>query len=111
VSNRGSLNTAMQTERRMGQYSDASLITHYVPTSATTLDRMHLSTNLIFHKLETKIVAPSFSDHVAVIMRRKLNASVIIPGRGYWKINSHLLEDTAISTILSVMGDKETITR
>ena len=66
--------------------------------SASRLDRFYVPTDFINEVLDFKTEAVTFSDHCGIIMKIKVDRSMIVSrGRGYWKINPTILRDERVS--------------
>jgi hypothetical protein len=69
--------------------------THYAPMSASRLDRIYVTRNLLDRKQGMKVVATVFTDHFAVVIRLTTDVPIPERGRSYWKMNAFLLSATA----------------
>ena len=64
-------------------------------TSRSRLDRFYASEQIIRSVREVKTVPLCFSDHHSVFLKLEVpeTQDIIFTGRGYWKLNSHILTD------------------
>jgi endonuclease/exonuclease/phosphatase family metal-dependent hydrolase len=73
---------------------------HYITTSASEIDRIYVTENLIKYKKHADTLAAAFTDHMAVIIHIELPSGG--EGRGNWKINTQLLQDDATKASVRV---------
>jgi hypothetical protein len=68
--------------------------THYTATGAARLDKIYLTAELYKNKqgIETKVTA--FTDHLAVLLRIILDTPFTLRGKGRWRMNTSILNDT-----------------
>ena len=69
-----------------------AILTHYTPLGESRLYRLYASPNLRNRKIGVETVMAAFTDHLAVCLRMTLDAPLLRPGRGRWKMNAMLLE-------------------
>ena len=74
------------------------IYTHYTRQGAARLDRIYVSQNLSYQKIETVVTA--FTDHLAVTLRIVLEINTIRRGRNYWKMNAALLREVDVRETL-----------
>jgi exonuclease III len=74
--------------------------THYTATGASRIDRIYTTIALLSRKTGIETMAVAFTDHNAVILRIALNLPIQHRGRGYWKINSRLLQEKTYKNTL-----------
>jgi endonuclease/exonuclease/phosphatase family metal-dependent hydrolase len=74
--------------------------THYAPLSATRLDRIYITKLSHTRKCGVEMVATSFTDHFAVVIRLATDVSIVESGRGYWKMKASLLHDRGFCEVL-----------
>ena len=74
--------------------------THYASKTASRLDRIYVTKHLRTRKTGVETIATAFTDHFAVILRLAIDAPLPLTGRGYWKMNVSLLQD---STFMGVV--------
>ena len=67
--------------------------THYTSRGASRIDRIYVSRNLSRHKRGAETRVAAFTDHLAVVIRIALEATTMLRGRSYWKINMALLSE------------------
>ena len=67
--------------------------THYAPQSATRLDRIYVTGQLLARKYGIETVATAFTDHLAVVIRLATDMPPSDRGRSFWKMNVSLLAD------------------
>ncbi|KAL1394543.1 hypothetical protein pipiens_011884 [Culex pipiens pipiens] len=84
--------------------------------SASRLDRFYVSAQFLDKVVEIRTVPVAFSDHSAVVMKFLVDQSALCQrGRGYWKLNSSLLNKDDISCRYVVdfyqLKDREIYTR
>jgi hypothetical protein len=70
--------------------------THYSVAGATRIDRIYTTRDLISKKLGIETIAAAFMDHSAVCLRLTVDVPVVRIGRGFWKMDDTLLDDTII---------------
>jgi hypothetical protein len=68
--------------------------TYYASMSASCLDRIYVTRNLLDRKQGIEVVAIAFTDHFAVVIRLTTDVSIPERGRSYWKMNVSLLSAT-----------------
>jgi endonuclease/exonuclease/phosphatase family metal-dependent hydrolase len=73
---------------------ERGVFTHYTQQGATRLDRIYVTQNLRGRKVGVETLVAAFTDHIAVFLRMALNMPVVCRGRGYWKMNTTLLQET-----------------
>ena len=61
---------------------------------AARFDRIYVTSNVSDQKVGVETVFASFTDQLAVCLRIKLEVPLLQGGRGLWKMNTKLLEDT-----------------
>lgn len=65
--------------------------------SASRLDRFYGPTEFVASVLDAETLSVPFSDHCAVILKVKVDSNNLpTKGRGYWKINSAILNDNSV---------------
>lgn len=84
--------------------------------SASRLDRFYVSAQFLEKVVDVRTVPVAFSDHSAVVMKFSVDQSALCQrGRGYWKLNSSLLNKDDISCRYVVdfyqLKDRESYTR
>jgi exonuclease III len=65
--------------------------THYTAKSASRIDRIY-ATTVMKRKTGIETLAAAFTDHNAVIIRIAIDTPLPTRGRGYWKMNTQLLQ-------------------
>jgi exonuclease III len=77
--------------------------THYSINGASLLDRIYVTKELYQRKqgLETKIAV--FTDHLAVCLYLKQDKPILRMGRGYWKLDSTLFDNSTITQKLTTL--------
>jgi len=70
-----------------------AIYTHYTPHGVARLDRMYLSPNVRSQKSGAETVMAAFTDNLAVRLRITLDGPML-QGRGRWKMNVFLLDET-----------------
>jgi hypothetical protein len=60
---------------------------------ASRIDRIYISETIKSKKTGLETRAAAFTDQFAIIMRMSIDAPVPTRGRGYWKMNTSLMED------------------
>jgi exonuclease III len=68
--------------------------THYTLHCAARLDRIYMTTNLTDRKLGVETVVAPFTDHMAVVLRLRMDVLPIYRGRCYWRMNTRILKET-----------------
>jgi hypothetical protein len=76
--------------------------THYAPGSATRLDRIYVTGQLQVRKSGMEVLAPAFTDHMAVVIRLATDVPLLDRGRGMWKMNASLMEEEGFQKDLKV---------
>ena len=66
---------------------------------ATRLDRTYATKELSARKIGVEAVAAAFTDHLAVLRIR--NVHIVRRGRGFWKMDTSVLDDEAFKETLS----------
>jgi exonuclease III len=74
--------------------------THYTTTGASRIDRIYTTNALLSRKTRIETLAVAFTDHNAVILRIALDLPIQHTGRGYWKMNSRLLQEKTFKNTL-----------
>jgi hypothetical protein len=69
---------------------------YYASNTASRIDRIYVTARLYSTKTGVEHVAAAFTDHLAVVLRLAIDAPLPIRGRGYWKMNSYLLQSEAL---------------
>ena len=64
--------------------------------SAARQDRIYVSANFSGKKLCVDTIAPAFTDHFAVCLWVEVDVPQVRRGRGLWKLNRQLLDDSNI---------------
>jgi endonuclease/exonuclease/phosphatase family metal-dependent hydrolase len=67
--------------------------THYTATGESRIDRIYTTKALMSRETSIETLAVAFTDHNAVILRIAIDFPTQHRGRGYWKMNSHLLQE------------------
>jgi endonuclease/exonuclease/phosphatase family metal-dependent hydrolase len=57
-----------------------TVYTHYIVHEATRLDRLYLTEGLLRRKTGVKTVAAAFTDHLAVVLRISMSATLLRSG-------------------------------
>lgn len=71
--------------------------------SASRIDRFYTHASFISNISDFRTVPVAFSDHCGILMKIRVNQTDIIPkGRGFWKINSSILNNENTSEQYSV---------
>ena len=70
--------------------------THYTSHGTARFDRIYVTSSLSAQKVGVETVVTASTYHLAVCLRIKLEAPLLQGGRGLWKMNTELLEDTTI---------------
>lgn len=70
------------------------IYTHYTRQGATRPDRKSETRNLRERKCGAETMVAAFTDYLAVVLGITLEVATILRGRGYWKMNVALLQDT-----------------
>jgi len=65
--------------------------THYTPTGAACLDRIHVTEELRRNKQGVVIITAAFTDHLAVLLKVNLSKPII----HRWRMNTSFLNDTS----------------
>jgi hypothetical protein len=73
-----------------------SIFTHYTPMGASRLDRIYTTRILSVRKTGVETVAAAFTSHLTVILHLSLDTPIERRGRGFWKMNITLLNDTVL---------------
>lgn len=68
--------------------------THCTTTEVLRLDLIYLSATLQRKKRWVETIVAVFTDHLAIVTRMESSDSVL-RGRGFWRINTTLLSETA----------------
>jgi endonuclease/exonuclease/phosphatase family metal-dependent hydrolase len=76
--------------------------THYAPRSATRLDRIYVTGLLQARKSGIEVLAPAFTDHMAVVIRLATDVPLLDRGRGMWKMNVSLMEEEGFYKALQI---------
>ena len=71
------------------------IYTHDTPNGAERPDRLHVTPDLSGQKVGMETVRAAFTDHLAVCMHIHFEAPLVRRGRGLWKMNIKLLEETS----------------
>jgi hypothetical protein len=71
--------------------------THFTATGAARIDRIYITRPLLEAKKNTLIHATAFTDHFAVILHIERPPVMTPRGRGYWKLNASLFQDSQTS--------------
>ena len=83
---------------------DRPVYTHYSVAGATRIDRIYATRDLIARKLGIEKIAAAFTDHYAVCLRLTVDVPFVRIGRGFWKMDNTLLDDSIIVDQLRDMG-------
>jgi phosphoribosylformylglycinamidine (FGAM) synthase-like enzyme len=77
--------------------------THFTAHSATRLDRFYTTESLAPRKTEIETIPVAFSDHCAVTIRMTTNTPPPTRGKGFWKMNTILMNEHSTNerTLLS----------
>jgi hypothetical protein len=67
--------------------------THYTAKSASRIDRIYATTAVMKRKTGIETLAATFTDHNAVIIRIAIDTPLQTRGRGYWKMNTQLVQN------------------
>jgi hypothetical protein len=71
--------------------SNSTGSTHSTTHGAARIDRIYLSSETLARKTGLATVPAAFTDHLAVVLRLAWRTSIIIRGRGTWKLNCEIL--------------------
>ena len=81
------------------------MFTHYTPTGVSRLDRTYISPTLQRKKQGVEILVAAFTDHLAIMMRMDSSDPIPIRGRGLWRMNTTLLDETGFRQLLQETWD------
>jgi hypothetical protein len=79
-----------------GTVPPRAIYTHHTPHGAAHLDRIYVSANLSGVKVGAETVFAVFTNHLAVCLRLCLEIPLLQRGRGLWKMNKLLFDETTI---------------
>ena len=77
--------------------------THYSVNGASRLHRIYVTKDLSRRKQGPEMIVAAFTDHFGLSLHLKLNVSILRLGRGYWKLDGTLLEDSTITQQLTTL--------
>jgi hypothetical protein len=77
--------------------------THYSTIGASRLDRICVTRDLSSRKWAKEKMAVAFTDHLAVSLHLLVDVPILRMGRGYWKLDATLIEDTKITEQLTTL--------
>jgi hypothetical protein len=67
--------------------------TNYTANNASRIDRIYATMTVMKRKTGIETLAAAFTDNNAVIIRIAIDTPLPTRGRGYWKMNTQLLQD------------------
>jgi hypothetical protein len=82
------------------------IFTHYTTLGATRIDRFYVTRTLSERKTGVETVSAALTDHFAVILRMRLDAPILVMGKGMWRMNVSLLRDKEFYTAMRMMWTK-----
>ena len=77
--------------------------THYSQHGASRLDRIYVTKDLYLKKQGMETIIAAFTDHLAVCIHLRQDKPIIRRGRGYWKLDGTLLENSDINHKLKTL--------
>jgi hypothetical protein len=79
--------------------------THFTAHSASRIDRIYVTENIMKRKTGIEMVPVAFLDHSAVSLRLATNTPAPTRGRGHWKMNIQLLSDKVFRNKITMEWD------
>ena len=80
--------------------------TYYANNTASRIDRIYVTQRLYSRKTGVERVAAAFTDHMAVVLRLRVDVPLPVRGRSYWKMSSSLLRSETFDTEIGVQWAK-----